>query len=59
MARKILYVLALMLLPLLCYAANIIALKLWAYHFGYELLLLNGALTFFGLLALSGRQKAV
>ncbi len=45
--------------PLLCYAANILAVKLWAYHFGYELLLLNGALTFIGLLALSKKQKAV
>ena len=45
--------------PLLCYAANISAARLWDYHFGYELLLLNGALAFIGLLAMSEKQKAV
>lgn len=38
--------------PLLCYAADWIAKQQFDYHFGYELLLLNGLLTFFGLLAL-------
>ena len=35
--------------PLICYAINIIALHFWNYHFGYELLMLNGLLTFLGL----------
>ena len=34
--------------PLLCYALNTIALHFWNYHFGYELLMLNGLLTFVG-----------
>ena len=36
--------------PVLCYVLDVIAQHLWHYHFGYELLLLNGALTFAGLL---------
>ena len=43
--------------PVLCYIANITAQKLWAYQFGYELLLLNGALTFAGLILLSSGRK--
>ena len=35
--------------PLICYAINIIAIHFWNYHFGYELLMLNGLLTFLGL----------
>ena len=35
--------------PILCYALNILAQQLWGYHFGYELLMLNGAFTFAGL----------
>ena len=35
--------------PLLCYALDMVALRLWDYHFGYELLMLNGLLTFAGL----------
>ena len=35
--------------PLLCYAVSTISEQLWDYHFGYELLLLNGLLTFVGL----------
>ena len=35
--------------PLLCYALDIVAQHLWGYHFGYELLMLNGLLTFLGL----------
>ena len=35
--------------PLICYAINMIALHFWNYHFGYELLMLNGLLTFLGL----------
>ena len=32
--------------PLLCYGADALAQSLWNYHFGYELLMLNGLLTF-------------
>ena len=35
--------------PLLCYTASTLSAQLWDYHFGYELLLLNGLLTFAGL----------
>lgn len=35
--------------PILCYALNILAQQMWGYHFGYELLMLNGAFTFAGL----------
>lgn len=35
--------------PILCYVLDVLAQQLWGYHFGYELLLLNGALTFAGL----------
>jgi Na+/proline symporter len=41
--------------PLLCYALDIVAQKLWGYRFGYELLMLNGLLTFGGLYLL-GRK---
>jgi len=33
--------------PLICFLADRLAAALWDYHFGYELLMLNGALTFF------------
>lgn len=42
--------------PLLCYALSLMAPRLWGYTFGYELLMLNGLLTFLGLLLLSKRQ---
>ena len=35
--------------PLLCYALDNMAIHLWDYHFGYELLMLNGLFTFVGL----------
>lgn len=35
--------------PLLCYALDTITQHYWNYHFGYELLMLNGLLTFLGL----------
>ena len=35
--------------PLICYALDTIAQHIWNYHFGYELLMLNGLLTFGGL----------
>lgn len=42
--------------PLLCYALSLMAPRLWGYTFGYELLMLNGLLTFVGLLLLSKKQ---
>ena len=35
--------------PLLCYDADVFSQSQWDYHFGYELLMLNGLLTFLGL----------
>ena len=35
--------------PLLCYVLDTFTQHLWGYHFGYELLMLNGLLTFLGL----------
>lgn len=35
--------------PLLCYGLSVMAQHLWGYRFGYELLLVNGALTAVGL----------
>ena len=37
--------------PLLCYVLDTVTQHLWDYHFGYELLMLNGLLTFLGLFA--------
>jgi Na+/proline symporter len=42
--------------PIICYALDIAAQHLWGYRFGYELLMLNGLLTFLGLLICSGRS---
>ena len=39
--------------PLLCLAIAVLAQSQWSYHFGYELLMLNGLLTFVGLWASS------
>lgn len=39
--------------PIICYLSNIIAIHLWNYHFGYELLMLNGIITFMGMALLS------
>ena len=35
--------------PLICYALDTTTQTIWNYHFGYELLMLNGLLTFCGL----------
>lgn len=35
--------------PLVCYALDTVTQHLWGYHFGYELLMLNGLFTFLGL----------
>ena len=37
--------------PMICYGLDAIAQHLWGYRFGYELLMLNGLLTFLGLFA--------
>ena len=39
--------------PFVCYAIDQMAQTFWEYHFGYELLMLNGLLTFLGLWLLS------
>ncbi len=43
--------------PLLCYALDTTTQYLWDYHFGYELLMLNGLLTFLGLWFSSLKKK--
>ena len=43
--------------PLLCYALDTTSQHLWNYHFGYELLMLNGLLTFSGLLLSSKEHQ--
>ncbi len=46
--------------PLICYAAEELMSRFTSYHFGYELLLLNGGLTFLGLYLISHhRNEAV
>ena len=41
--------------PLVCYVLDTITQHLWGYHFGYELLMLNGLFTFLGLSIKSAR----
>ena len=43
--------------PFICYAIDMLAQQLWSYRFGYELLMLNGLLTF-SALWLSARSAA-
>ena len=35
--------------PILCYGVDMLVRAQWDYHFGYELLMMNGAITFLGL----------
>ena len=42
--------------PLVCFALEKTAMQCWGYKFGYELLMINGLLTFVGLYV-SGRKK--
>ena len=44
--------------PIICVLLDCLAPVLWNYHFSYELLLLNGALTFLGLLVASRNVKS-
>lgn len=44
--------------PILCYAIEQFAARQWNYHFGYELLMLNGLLTFAGLLLFGKKQES-
>lgn len=43
--------------PLICWGLSVIAPKYWGYTFGYELLMLNGLLTFLGLWLLSEKRQ--
>jgi len=43
--------------PLLCYALDVSTQHMWDYHFGYELLMLNGLLTFLGLWLFGNKSK--
>ena len=43
--------------PLLCYGLDMAVQWLWGYQFGYELLMINGLMTFFGLFLTSKKQK--
>jgi hypothetical protein len=43
--------------PLLCFAIDQLSQHFWGYHFGYELLMLNGLLTFCGLWAVDRVRK--
>ena len=43
--------------PLICYAIDSLTQTVWGYKFGYELLMLNGILTFTGLLCSQYIQK--
>lgn len=46
-----------LLSPIVCFGVEHFAQSLWGYRFGYELLLLNGALTFAGLWCFSRRTS--
>ena len=43
--------------PFICYGIDRLSASLWDYHFGYELLMLNGLLTFAGLWFTSLRES--
>lgn len=43
--------------PIVCFVLDTLASRYWGYKFGYELLLLNGLLTFCGLLAVPKRGR--
>lgn len=43
--------------PVVCYLTDVLTLRLTGYKFGYEMLMLNGLLTFIGLWIFSRRGK--
>ena len=43
--------------PLLCYGLDMAVKWLWGYQFGYELLMINGLLTFIGLWVFGNKSK--
>ena len=43
--------------PVVCFVVEELAATAWDYHFGYELLMLNGGLTFLGLYVFSFHRK--
>ena len=43
--------------PLLCYVLDTATQYLWGYRFGYELLMLNGLITFVGLRLIEGKSE--
>ena len=43
--------------PLICYALDIATQHIWEYRFGYELLMLNGLITFIGLWLSVGKKQ--
>lgn len=45
--------------PIICYLTDILTLQLTGYKFGYEMLMLNGLLTFIGLWAGSKKEKNI
>lgn len=47
-----------LLSPVICYLINMMTVSLWNYRFGYELLLLNGVITFAGLWLISEKRKS-
>jgi len=45
--------------PLVCFGVDMLCQQLFAYRFGYELLLLNGVLTFLGLIIITKKTKTI
>ena len=45
--------------PLICFATDYLVKQHTGYAFGYEMLMLNGAITFFGLWAASVKHKTI
>ena len=45
--------------PIICYALNTAIQAFWDYRFGYELLMLNGLLTFLGLWLTAGKNERI
>ena len=43
--------------PLICYGLNLLSASLWNYTFGYELLIINGMITFAGMTLVSKKNR--